>query len=123
MHPYTVCDKCASWRLVCTGNTFALGILRKPFHSSAPSCTIYGSTRGIDSFDVKKKRKSPKTLHLQVTVELTELKSTLGDVQTSLTSSLASIQGDINPDVLMFYVFSRYSKVMCRCFNVRSIRP
>ena len=34
-----------------------------------------------------------------MTVELTELKSTLGDVQSSLTSSLASIQGDINPDV------------------------
>ena len=64
----------------------------------------------------QKKRKSPKTLHLQVTVELTELKSTLGDVQSSLTSSLASIQGDINPDVLMFYVFSRSIKVMCRCW-------
>ena len=51
------------------------------------------------SLSMSKKRKSPKTLHLQVTVELTELKSTLGDVQSSLTSSLASIQGDINPDV------------------------
>ena len=75
------------------------------------------------SLSMSKKRKSAKTFDLQVTVELTELKSTLGDVQSSLTSSLASIQGDLNPDVLMFYVFSRYSKVMCRCFNVRSIRP
>ena len=126
MHLYTVCDKCASQRIVCTGNTFALGILRKPFHSSVPSCTIYGSTamwEKASSLSMSKKRKSPKTLHLQVTMELTELKSTLGDVQTSLTSSLASIQGDINSDVLIFYVFSRYSKVMCRCFNVRSIRP
>ena len=57
------------------------------------------------SLSMSKKRKSPKTFDLQVAVELTELKSTLGDVQTSLTSSLASIQGDINPDVLMFYVF------------------
>ena len=75
------------------------------------------------SLSMSKKRKSAKTFDLQVTAELTELKSTLEDVQSSLTSSLASIQGDINPDVLMFYVFSRYSKVMCRCFDVRSIRP
>ena len=34
-------------------------------------------------------------LLVQVTSELTELKATLGDVQTSLSSSLASIQGDI----------------------------
>ena len=106
----------------------ALGILLhweylgNPF-TVLPPLALSMDRQEASTISMSKKRKSPKTLHLQVTVELTELKSTLGDVQSSLTSSLASIQGDINPDVLMFYVFSRYSKVMCRCFNVRSIRP
>ena len=106
------------------GDSCALGILRKPFHSSAPfALSMDRQPCGKRHRLCQCQKRENHQKHLQVTVELTELKSTLGDVQNSLTSSLASIQGDINPDVLMFYVFSRYSKVMCRCFNVRSMRP
>ena len=71
-----------------------LAILRKPFHSSASARAFSGVT-GMGGKASYSAQLTEIILLVQVTSELTELKATLGDVQTSLSSSLASIQGDI----------------------------